>query len=93
MIELAERYGTDTIRKAFDEIILRTKVAMQTSFKSCPENHEVSAEGFIDRPGTHFGEYDTSRAKTELGYKSNYNIDMIIKVVEHETRNVQRTSG
>ena len=48
MIELAQRYGTDTIRYAFDEIILRTKVAMQSSFKSCPENREVSAEGFID---------------------------------------------
>ena len=45
-------------------------------------------------PGTHFGEYDISRAKTELGYKPSYNIDMIIKeVVDHEKRNAQRTSS
>jgi N-methylhydantoinase B len=48
MIELSKKYGIEIIRSAFDEIILRTKLAMQSAFQSCPEDHEARAEGCLD---------------------------------------------
>jgi nucleoside-diphosphate-sugar epimerase len=38
-------------------------------------------------PGTRFGNYDISRAKSELGYNPKYNINVMIReIVEYETK-------